>query len=203
MKAAKCNSEPVSDCQQGQLFPHKPVVYLRGYLTAFLTHSPSGLPHSSYKNKRAFFRAVPSAGHSRNRVLTEPVTHYRLKEWSSSPIKSLRIILMLRKWSLNSTAMKHIQHTDPSKYHRCYGCAHEGRAWVSCHDYHKQDYFWSNNWITWVFSIGRPPKNIILNKKDRQRGLTALWNYLLKPWLHVDAIPLSQTGTNQEWLLRK
>lgn len=42
-----------------------------------------------------------------------------------------------------------------------------------------------------MFSIGRSPKNIILNKKDRQRGLTALWNYLLKPWLHVDAIPVS------------
>uniref|UniRef100_A0A8C3N955 Uncharacterized protein n=1 Tax=Geospiza parvula TaxID=87175 RepID=A0A8C3N955_GEOPR len=82
---------------QGQLFPHKPVVYLRGYLTAFLTHSPSGFPHSPNKNKRALFRAVPSAGHSRNRVLTEPVTHYRIKEWSRSPMKSLRIILMLRK----------------------------------------------------------------------------------------------------------
>jgi len=33
-------------------------------------------------------------------------------------------------------------------------------------------------------------KTIILNKKDRRRGLTALWNYLLKPRLHVDAIPL-------------
>lgn len=62
------------DCQQGQLFPHKPVVYLR--VTAFLTLSPSGFPHSSYKNKRALFRAVPSAGHSRKRMLTEPVTHY-------------------------------------------------------------------------------------------------------------------------------
>lgn len=62
------------DCQQGQLFPHKSVVYLR--VSAFLTHSPSGFPHSSYKNKRALFGAVPSAGHSRNGMLTQPVTHY-------------------------------------------------------------------------------------------------------------------------------
>lgn len=47
----------LSNCQQGQLSPHKSVVYLR--VTAFLTHSPSGFPHSSYRNKKSPFQGCP------------------------------------------------------------------------------------------------------------------------------------------------
>lgn len=41
-----------------------------------------------------------------------------------------------------------------------------------------------------MFRTGRSPNPIIFNKKDGQRGLTALRNYLVNPQLHGDAIPL-------------
>lgn len=182
------------DCQQGQLFPHKPVVYLRDYLTVFLTHSPSGFPHSPYKNKRALFRAVPSAGHSRIGCWLSQWHITWVKEWSSSLIKSLRIILMLRKWSVSSkfysyetifSTLIQASTTDVMGVHMK---AEPGSLAMIIIN---RITFGAITKLHECSVLEHLQKTSFLIKKDRQRGLTALWNYILKSWLHVDAIPLS------------
>lgn len=94
----------LSDCQQGQLFPHKPVICLR--VTAFLTHSPRDFSQKSLaKIKGVLLGQGEVMSHQHATAGTGCwLSQWQItwvKEWSSSPIKSLRIILMLRKWSVS------------------------------------------------------------------------------------------------------
>ena len=93
------------DCCQGQLFPQQPVICLR--VTAFLTltHSPSDFPTHPAKIKGFFLGQGEAMSHQHAKAGTgcwlSQWQIARVKEWSSSPNKTLKMIPMLRKVSVS------------------------------------------------------------------------------------------------------